>query len=187
MPTEWRPPDGLSPVERVTTPRLDPTVARSALLQSSVKKRWRAVCGSMPIRTFSRKILRQDERTRQRLRTWASACVAAGAVRRRCAQENRRRSWTTKQILPTRSRRWRNSPDPAQIDEIIRIINDGFAELRQGEGPFPRLGAQVSLDAPTPASPKRASDQDGRARRRSTPTSPASRSTGRNTCHSGRR
>ena len=38
---------------------------------------------------------------------------------------------------------------PAQIDEIIRIINDGFAELCAKEKDhFPGWVAQISLDAP---------------------------------------
>jgi len=38
---------------------------------------------------------------------------------------------------------------PAQIDELIRIINDGFAELCAKEKDhFPGWVAQISLDAP---------------------------------------
>src|SRR5260370_35382675 len=43
----------------------------------------------------------------------------------------------------------RFAKSPAQIDEIIRIINDGFAELCAKEkDQFPGWVAQISLDAP---------------------------------------
>ena len=79
---------------------------------------------------------------------------------------------------------------PAQIDELIRIINDGFAELCAKEKDhFPGWVAQISLDAPDAgvAEAERAIKSSARSACRSTPTSPASRSTGRNICRSGRR
>jgi len=78
---------------------------------------------------------------------------------------------------------------PAQIDEIIRIINDGFAELCAKEKDhFPGWVAQISLDPRTPGSPRRSAQSRWvRLACRSTPTSRGSRSTGHNTCRSGRR
>ena len=84
-------------------------------------------------------------------RTWASACARC----RRCSISTsaRRSSTATRTIsrsCPTRSRRSRSfAKTPAQIDEIIRIINDGFAELCAKEKDhFPGWVAQISLDAP---------------------------------------
>ena len=78
---------------------------------------------------------------------------------------------------------------PAQIDEFCRIINDGFAESdRQGKGSLSRLGgAGFARRAPMPASARRerAVKSSARSACRSTPTSPASRSTVRNICRSG--
>ena len=79
---------------------------------------------------------------------------------------------------------------PQEIDEFIRIINDGFAELCAKESQhFPGWIAQISLDAPDAgvAEAERAIKSSARSACRSTPTSPASRSTGRNICRSGRR
>ena len=79
---------------------------------------------------------------------------------------------------------------PKDIDEFCRIINDGFAELIAKEKDhFPGWVAQVSLAAPDAgvAEAERAIEEWARSACRSTPTSPASRSTGRNTPRSGRR
>ena len=79
---------------------------------------------------------------------------------------------------------------PKDIDEFCRIINDGFAELCAKEKDhFPGWVAHVSLAAPDAgvAEAERAIKESARSACRSTPTSPASRSTGRNTCRSGRR
>ena len=78
---------------------------------------------------------------------------------------------------------------PQEIDEFVRIINDGLAELCAKESQhFPGWIAQISLDAPDAGVPKpSAPSRWGRSACRSTPMSPASRSTGRNTCRSGRK
>ena len=83
-----------------------------------------------------------------------------------------------------------SAKSPQQIDEFVRIINDGFAELCAKERQyFPGWIAQISLDAPDAgvAEAERAINRSARSACRSTPTSRASRSTGRNTCRSGRR
>src|SRR5258708_19322785 len=55
-----------------------------------------------------------------------------------------------KQILASRQAPVENfAKTPAQIDELIRLINDGFAELCAKERDhFPGWVAQISLDAP---------------------------------------
>ena len=70
---------------------------------------------------------------------------------------------------------------PADIDEFCRIINDGFAELCAKETDhFPGWVAQVSLAAPDAGvAEASARSRTARSACRSTPTSPASRSTGR--------
>ncbi len=56
---------------------------------------------------------------------------------------------------------------PQQIDEMIRMVNDGFAELCAKEKDhFPGWVAQVSLDAPDAGAGRgRTGDQERRARR----------------------
>ena len=107
----------------------------------------------------------------------------------------RRSSTATRTIsksCPTRSRRSRASPRRRQqIDEFCRLINDGFAELcAKDTRPFPGLGRAGRRSArPTPASreAERAIKNSARLACRSTPMSPASRSTARNTGRSGKR
>ena len=78
--------------------------------------------------------------------------------------------------------------NPQQIDDFIRMINDGFAELCAKERDhFPGWVAQVSLDAPTPAWPKQSAPSINWAHSesRSIPTLPASQSIVRNTFRFG--
>ena len=111
-------------------------------------------------------------------------------VRSRRAQEDRRRP----QGLSANPR-YPQPPiekfakTPAQIDEFCRMINDGFAELCAKEKDhFPGWVAHVSLAARgRRRRPRRSARSKSSARSacRSTPTSPASRSTGPNICRSG--
>ena len=182
-------PRPLHPTGRAVTP---PRYSRQSRTPNRQVKLEDRRCGSTRIRTSFRK----NSSTRCRTwpvttRTWASACARC----RRCSMSmSARRSWmatrTISRSCPTRSRRSRSSP------RLRRKSTRSFASsMTASPSCAPRRRTTSPAGSrrfrsmrPTPGSPRRsAQSRWARSACRSTPTSRGSRSTGRNTCRSGRR